>query len=226
MGNGGGDVCYTETLASMLMPKPFRSVISRLRGTQDLAWTFSEELSYLKQTQQQSLVNLYTDYLAQVQAALNLDGGMTGPLPVCPGDTELVQPALARDGSLFAYTKPILVLVDDLTISSAELFAMFMQDEGRGTIFGVRTGGGGGSPGNFWAAGVYSEGNVRITRSMFTRKRPVSTPGYPTVDHFENVGIYPDILGDYMTRDNLMTGGTPFVEAFSQAVEQLIVAQQ
>jgi C-terminal processing protease CtpA/Prc len=120
-----------------------------------------------------------------------------------------------------AYDKPILLLVDDLTLSTAELLPMFMQDEGRGTVLGVRTGGGGGTAAAY-SAGVYSEGIARITRSIFTRKRPVSTPGFPAVDHFQNVGIYPDIIADRLTRENLITGGKPFVDAFTKAVTNLI----
>jgi len=57
---------------------------------------------------------------------------------------------------------------------------------------------------------------------MVTRKGFVATPGFPAADHLENTGVYPDIVVDYMTRDNLMHGGRAFIEAFSQAVADLI----
>ena len=47
-------------------------------------------------------------------------------------------------------------------------------------------------------------------------------PGFPAVDQIENVGVYPDIVVDYMTRDNLMTGGKAFVQTLNQAVADLI----
>ena len=43
----------------------------------------------------------------------------------------------------------------------------------------------------------------------------ISTPDYPATPYIENVGVRPDIVVDYMTRVNLMTGGASFVEAFT-----------
>jgi len=156
-----------------------------------------------------------------MQSAMDREGGLTDPIRICSVDAEAIHPVMATDGSVFSYAKPILVLIDDLTLSSAEVFAMFMQDEGRGKVFGVRTGGGGGNPTPVYLAGVYSEGNVRITRSMFTRKQSVATPGFPAVDHIENTGIFPDIVNNFMTRDNLLSGGKAFVDAFTQAAKKI-----
>ena len=98
---------------------------------------------------------------------------------------------------------------------------MFLQDSGRATVFGVRTDGGGGNPGSYNAT-TFSEGSTRVTRTFVTRPRAVTTPGFPPANHMENVGVYPDIINDYMTRDNLLNGGKAFVTAFSSAVADLI----
>src|SRR5262249_7486908 len=155
------------------------------------------------------IIDLYTTYLAQVQLAMQQSRGMTGPLPVCTPNFEDVPPAVDKNGKPLVYTKPILVLVDDMSLSSAEVFAMLLQDTGRAPVLGVRTAGGGGTPEQY-QAGVYSEGFTRVTETMVTRPKPVSTPGFPPADHLENVGVYPDIYVDYMTRDNLLSGGKPF----------------
>ena len=39
--------------------------------------------------------------------------------------------------------------------------------------------------------------------------------------YIENIGVRPDIVVDYMTRSNLMTGGAPFVQAFTDAAVKL-----
>lgn len=53
------------------------------------------------------------------------------------------------------------------------------------------------------------------------RGRVVAAPGYPPTPYIENVGVHPDIVVDVMTRANLMTGGAPFVEAFTAAAVTL-----
>ena len=81
--------------------------------------------------------------------------------------------------------------------------------------------GAGGSPeGNY--VGVYSEGSTSVTRSLVVRLQPVTVPGYPTTSYIENVGVHPDILIDYMTTDNLVNQGAPFVKAFTDAAVALL----
>ena len=50
------------------------------------------------------------------------------------------------------------------------------------------------------------------------RGRLIQTPDFPAAPYIENIGVRPDIVVDYMTRENLMTGGAPFVAAFTQAI--------
>jgi hypothetical protein len=100
---------------------------------------------------------------------------------------------------------------------------MFLQDSKRATIFGTRTDGGGGNVVSF-DAGAYSEGTTRVTESLITRAAPVQTPGFPLLSSYDGVGIYPDIIQDYMTVANLATGGQPFVTAASAAIVNLIQA--
>jgi hypothetical protein len=38
----------------------------------------------------------------------------------------------------------------------------------------------------------------------------------------ENIGVRPDIEYDWMTRENLMSRGRPFVEAFTRAMTEHI----
>lgn len=87
-------------------------------------------------------------------------------------------------------------------------------------IFGWRTNGAGGRAGGpgVIGGGHYSEASAGVTRTLVTRKAPVVTDDHPTAYYIENIGVRPDIYHDYMTRENLMNGGRPFVEAFTQAM--------
>jgi len=57
---------------------------------------------------------------------------------------------------------------------------------------------------------------------MQTRKAPADIPGYPESVYIENAGVWPDITMDYMTKDNLLQSGAPFVGGFLQTMADFI----
>lgn len=221
MSNGGGDGCYPQQLGQALIPYTFRGLSAEIRAS--LNWV--EDFSYSQALAQQQgapgwVTDLYTLYLQDVQKALSENGGRTGSLPLCDYTFD-VNPLKDSKGNVTAYTKPIVVLTDSFTLSAAEIFAMMMQDSKRATIFGTRTDGGGGNVVSF-DAGAYSEGSTRVTESLITRAQPVQTPGFPLSSYYDGMGIYPDVVADYQTSDNLLNGGKTFVSAFSAAITGLI----
>lgn len=222
MANGGGSLCYAESLISYLMPGQFRSVAYYIRATQFWVGVFSSNLTSARLgNADQWIIDLYSAYLKEIQLALAQNRGMTGNIPICSPNFENVEPARDAQGNLASYTKPILILTDNFTLSAAEAFGALLQDPGRATIFGMRTDGGGGNPASYTAT-TYSEGATRVTRTFVTRARPIASPGFPPSVFIENAGVYPDILADYMTQDNLVNHGRTFVAAFSSAIADLI----
>lgn len=228
MVNGGGDGCYPQELGSAIVPYTFRGLAADLRATQEWVEDFSLSLLYAQEEgAPQYVINLYQAYLNEVQEALSENRGDTGSLPLC-SQTFDVTPLTDAKGNNIAYAKPILLLTDNFTLSAAEVFAMELQDAKRVTIFGTRTDGGGGNvveyDGN---ATNYSEGSARVTESLITRAQPVVTPGFPAGPYsifYDGQGIYPDIVEDYQTLDNLLHGGRTFVADFSTAIGNLIAA--
>jgi hypothetical protein len=53
-----------------------------------------------------------------------------------------------------------------------------------------------------------------MTLALQTRKTYRWTPEYLVTYYIENVGVWPDLPDDYMTKDNLLSGGAPFVANF------------
>jgi hypothetical protein len=227
MANGGGDGCYPQLLGSAIVPYTFRGLALQLRATQQWVVDFSQSLTFAEETgAPQWAISLYQAYLKEVQQALSENRGDTGSLPIC-SDTFNVNPLTDSSGNNIAYTKPILVLTDNFTLSAAEVFAMELQDAKRVTIFGTRTDGGGGNVAEYDFFTDYSEGTARVTESLITRTQPVATPGFPAGSYsiyYDGMGIYPDIVEDYQTLDNLLHGGRTFVADFSTAIANLIAA--
>ncbi len=223
MRNPGGQVGFTNQLAQLLIPDRFRSIGFEIRATSFFVAAFSSALESLRaQGAPQNVLALVEVLLRDVQTANLENRGRTGPLPL---DELTIDRDPARDsrGRLIAYTKPLMVLVDEFSASGADLFAATIQDNRRGPLFGNRTMGAGGSVASF-AVGAYSEGSASLTQTLMSRNAVRGSPGFPASPYIENVGVQPDIFGDYMTRENLLRNGRPFVEAFIAAMLNHIAA--
>ncbi len=221
MGNGGGSLCYGQTLASYLIPFSFQAVQEQVRATLTWQESFSSARnSAIANGAPSWVASLYSVYITAVQDALAWNRGMTGPLPLC-NSTLSMNPATSSAGVVLAYKKPVLVLTDNFTLSTAESFTMQLQDNKRATIFGTRTDGGGGNVVGYDQVTAYSQGSARVTEGLLQRLTPVAANGFPVLPFYDSVGIQPDIQQDYMTAANLSSGGADFVAAAIAAVKTL-----
>lgn len=218
--NPGGDVCFTQDLVSLLMPESFQMPGFEIRATREWINRFETLIFSLEANGAAKWVtDILKAMLGDIRGAYSENRGRTGPLPVC--DISLtVEPARDTRGNNLAYTKPIMVMVDDLSASAAELLAAVVQDNDRGIVFGTPTLGAGGSVSAPYPVGWYSETSASVTQSLLVRPRQIATKDYPTAPYIENIGVRPDVEGDLMTMDNLRNGGRKFVQAFTDAMVQ------
>src|SRR5204862_3113916 len=156
------------------------------------------------------VVETFQVYVDEVKAALSANRGMTDPIPACTQSGQTTAPVMDDNApGPSVYMKPVIVLIDDFSISAADIFPSMIQDNGRALLVGARGSGGGGSISS-WSTGFYSESISSNTNSLVVRKRPIVTNDYPTAPFVENIGPRPDIPLNYMTRDNLINAGRPF----------------
>ena len=229
MGNGGGNLCYENSLVQFLSPVPFEGIPLQVRATENWVMIFENALvnAQLRGAAQLTIDTL-AGFLDEVQRALAESRGRTQPIPyICPafcsGSGGVVYPpATDSHGVNIAYTKPIVVLTDNFTISAAETFAATLQDANRATIYGIQTDGAGGNVvGYSFTTGPFSEGSTRVTQSIEVRSHLVTAPGLPSAPYIENIGVQPDVVANYQTAANLLTLGQPFVSGFSTLVSSL-----
>ncbi len=219
--NPGGNACYDEALLARVIPYRFRTLGFEVRATANWVASFSSSLTLARlQGAPQWVIDIYQALLKDVKTAYAENRGRTGPLPLC-GPESYLNPAVDRDGNSVAYSKPLMVLVDEFSASGGDLFPAVIQDNQRGIIFGMRTMGAGGNVIGFDGTS-YSEAFARVTASLMNRKDPVVTPDNPTAPYVENIGVRPDRTQDYMTRENLLNNGRAFVEAFVNAMVEHI----
>jgi hypothetical protein len=213
--NNGGDACYNEELQRRLIPYDFRGIAREIRVTTRFLIAFSNALELAKtRGAEPHVIQLMEARLAEFQQGFRENRSRTGPLPIC---TE----TLIRQPAPIVYRRPLMVLIDDQSISAADAFAAVLQDARRGPLFGWRTNGAGGTTGSF-PVGVFSEGFATHTIAMHHRMEPIVTSDYPTANYVENIGVRPDIEYDNMTRENLVDRFRPFVRAFTSAMVEHI----
>ncbi|MBM3767901.1 MAG: hypothetical protein FJW32_21140 [Acidobacteria bacterium] len=211
MRNNGGNACYNEDVQRRLIPYTFRGLGRELRANRNWLNRFSGTYYSARANNADTwIIQLYEILLNEMRTALTENRARTGPVPIC-------SPSLDRTPANVTYSKPLMVITDEFSTSAADGFPAALQDARRGPIFGKRSNGAGGTVLDF-ASGVFSEASSRATVGMHHRQRPVTADGYPTSSYVENVGVHPDIPYEFMTVENLMNGGRPFVEAFSKAI--------
>jgi C-terminal processing protease CtpA/Prc len=213
--NPGGNLCYLETLLRLVIPYEFRTAGVQIRATSNWVNVFSSSVTLARAMRaEQWVIDLLESLLEDVRQANSETRGMTGPLPVCGRLALQTEPARDNTGNLLAYTKPVMVLADDLSASGGDVFAAVFQDNKRGPVLGWRTMGAGGTVIGMDAT-TFSEGFAGVTASLLTRKDYIATEDFPSTPLIENVGVRPDLRVDYQTRENLMSRGRPFVDTFT-----------
>jgi hypothetical protein len=217
MRNPGGSAGYMNSILSYLMPSKWRAIPFELRATSEWVTAISSSLvSAAAQGAPQSIIDQLQMIKDEIMAANSAMRGRTKPIPL---DDVTIDRDPARDakGNLLAYTKPLIVLVDEMSASGGDAFAATIQDNLRGPLVGWRTMGAGGSV-EAWEAGSYSLGSSTVTVSLMNRKNDIVTDDYPSAPYVENIGVRPDLVVDYMTAANLNQRGKPFVDAFVAAI--------
>ncbi len=106
------------------------------------------------------------------------------------------------------YTKPVLMLIDELSGSGGDAFPAMMQGLGRAKLMGTRTMGAGGHVLELSALN-FSANELRITKSLFYH--PNGTP-------VENNGVTPDFAYP-ITRSDFLNEYQDYQKA---AVEKLL----
>jgi hypothetical protein len=217
MRNPGGSDCAIVEAAAMLIPNRFSVDGVSIRPSLDWINYFdSQVLDSEFFGDPQYFIDTFKFQRDLVVAAFGNGRGMTGSIPTCSLDFQ-------ESSYSFAYRKPMVLLVDDFSTSAADSFAGMIQDNNRGKLIGMRTNGAGGNV-NETRSGPWSETSTSFTESLVMRSMERTYEGFPKSPFIENVGVRPDIALDYMTLDNIVNSGRPFVTAFTKLIVEEIRA--
>ena len=222
--NPGGSVFYLYSLVSMLSDQPMATPRHRMAiGQVDVvdAITQIEKLKQLKTEDDiakggeavQALgggypvtlefVNFMRSYAQFIVNEWSAGRKLTNPYWI--GGVDHINP------SSVSYTKPVLLLINELDYSGGDFFPTIMQDNKRVTILGIRTAGAGGYVNDVSVPNNVGVASFRVTQSIAERA---------TGNPIENLGVSPDI--NYaMTAADFQNRFAPYVQAVQAAVKKI-----
>lgn len=210
--NGGGWICYSETIASFLISEPIEGLKFQIKPTRAWSVDFEMELEWTTDEADRALLR---EIIEKIRAGLASGAELTEPLPICKPDGK-IPTAVDRGLTKKAYTKPIIILVNELTASAGEMFPALLQDAGRATVFGTRTMGAGG---NIMYVGPIGKSDITIsiTESLGVRNKDVIAPNGMATRYVENVGVIPEVEYD-VTLEDFLSGYKNYLSALENAV--------
>lgn len=210
--NPGGSVFYMYALVSVLSDKPLNVPIHRMCITQkevveafeliplfhsissdqDAETMLGETLEGLSVTY--DIAKKFQNYFEFIVAEWSQGRTFTSPIALYCLDEITPDPQVR-------YTKPILVLINELDFSCGDFFPAILQDNHRATLFGARTAGAGG----FILAAEYPNlfGIAKLTYTGSIAQRSDDQP-------IENLGVIPDIAYE-LTEEDLKKGYARYI---------------
>lgn len=110
------------------------------------------------------------------------------------------------------YTKPILVLINELDFSCADLFPAILQDNQRAVLFGKKTAGAGGYVRPYRQTSRFGIASYSITGSLLTRSNG---------QVIENLGVSPDISYELSLKD-IRENYPDYIKRVNKEINKLI----
>lgn len=219
--NPGGSLFYMLGVLSTLTDKPLHTSTQREMLIQEdvyvaamLNKVFKNELESTERKEDETIEgypvnkNVIQELIGYTQHVMQTwESGQMMTAPYHPMGLSAIIPHPA-----VRYTKPILLLINELDFSCGDLFPAILQDNKRATLFGVKTAGAGGYVKQYAHTSRFGVNAFSLTGSILYR-----ADGKP----IENLGVTPDIPYEITERD-LKENYAPYIRHVNKAVMGLI----
>lgn len=199
--NCGGSVSYLHRLVSLLMPQRFLPMQFQLLANKAEYLNFGE---WVKETPENTLSRVHIQGVQDLIKTSWLNGDFMTPLTSIDGSK-------STEPNSIHYTKPIIILIDEMSGSGGDAFPSMLKGFGRAKLIGTRTMGLGGHV-TKQPALFYSQIVPEMTKSLFYRPDGIAV---------ENNGAEPDF--DYtITREDFVYGYIGYREFYTNKILELL----
>jgi hypothetical protein len=214
--NPGGSISFAEGVVSILAKDRYRGYVQRMHGDRKWIQSFASTADRLRQQDPTSAAaQIYEDRARMVDAAYGSGGGLTEPVPFF-GVSPWREPDPAH------WTKPVVMLADELSVSCADFVPLVARANGMVTLFGQTTMGGGGN--------VERVATLTNTQTTLSISRGVGTVfdasgAYPEADVIEDNGVSPDVAYGHTLAD-FRAGYVGYIGAFNSVVARILRSER
>ncbi len=208
--NPGGSVAFAFGVVSLLAPKTVNSMVQQMHGDRLWIQSFADASNQVAQSDPNDpLVAVFMKDAHLVDDAYSAKKPLSVPLPMFTA-TPTLDPDAAH------WTKPFMMLTDELSVSCADFVPLLVQANGLAPLFGQRTMGGGGNVEQV-ATLTNTQGQLSISRGLGTVYDPTGV--YPESRIIEDNGVTPDVSYSHTLAD-FRAGYLAYVTAFNASLTQ------
>ena len=192
--NPGGIATYTESFAQLFAPKGLNGFVQFLNT--DRLW-FTRLINFWTGLDAVTASTVTGSRILSLAKGLERDSEAGLRLTRNPFSFSLREVLPPAPGGA-VWTKPVLVLIDELCGSGGDSFPMLVKANGLGKLFGNRTSGLGGSVEKVLDL-PFSRSSLSLTRGLFTAFK--ADGQYADSDFVENNGVTPDVSYQHTVKD-------------------------
>lgn len=196
--NCGGSVRLVEDTVGLFVEKPVRPLMFKLRATKAQYMEIKKEMEEWAKPDTLEYA-FFKRMMELVEKTWRTTNDFMTELTSLTGSDWIYPNAGVR------YTKPIVILIDEMAGSGGDAFPSMMKDYGRAKLFGQQTAGLGGSVISF-ASLFHSNMSINMTNTLFFK---------PNGEPVENNGAVPDEFYT-LTRDDVIYEYRPYQKAYTE----------
>lgn len=203
--NPGGSIGFAAGVVSLLTKKTINGYVQRMHGDRQWIGSYERAARSVRANDPNDPSAATFDARARlVDEAYSSNKSLSDFIPFF-FDNQLIEADPAH------WTKPVMVLADELSVSCADFVPLLVQANSVGTLFGQRTMGGGGNVEEV-AVLTNTQASLSISRGLGSVYDP--TGAYPEARIIEDNGVTPDVTYSHTLAD-YRAGYVGYVQAFN-----------